>query len=139
MIALSIHSFFEGLATGLASSESACLNMVIAIVVHKGAAALSLGISLVKTFPNDFRLARWLILIFSSATPVGVAIGIGLGALGPIYDIIFSSLAAGTFLYIGCNEVIVQEFSIAGLRWWKLLAFLVGLSIIVGLFFMDNS
>ena len=113
--------------------------MVIAIVVHKGAAGLSLGISLVKTFPNDFRLARWLILIFSLATPIGVAGGMILKVLGEVYDIIFSSLAAGTFLYIGCNEVIVQEFAVAGLRWWKLLAYLFGISIIVGLFFIDNN
>ena len=139
LMALSIHSLFEGLACGLAKDESSCLNMVIAIVVHKGAAALSLGISLVKTFPNDFTLIRWLIVIFSVATPIGVAIGIALGEAGDIYDIIFSSLAAGTFIYIGCNEVIVQEFSIEGLRWWKLLAFLFGISIIVGLFFIDND
>ena len=49
--------------------------MVIAIVVHKEAAGLSLGISLVKTFPDNFRLCRQCVCIFAIATPVGVAIG----------------------------------------------------------------
>ena len=58
MIALSVHSVFEGLALGLSKEESDVVNMVIAICVHKGAAGSSLGISLVKTFPDDFRLCR---------------------------------------------------------------------------------
>ena len=38
MIALSVHSIFEGLALGLATTEAAVMNMVIAILAHKGAA-----------------------------------------------------------------------------------------------------
>jgi zinc transporter ZupT len=58
MIALSVHSIFEGLALGLTSDFGNVVNMTIAILVHKGAASSSLGISLVKTFPDDFKLCR---------------------------------------------------------------------------------
>jgi len=58
MLALSVHSIFEGLALGLQTTESAVMNMVIAILIHKGAAGSSLGISLVKTFPDNFTLCR---------------------------------------------------------------------------------
>ena len=75
MIALSVHSVFEGLAVGLATDMKTCVNMVIAIVVHKEAAGLSLGISLVKTFPDNFRLCRQCVCIFAIATPIGVGIG----------------------------------------------------------------
>ena len=75
MIALSVHSCFEGLAAGLAMNLLGVTNIIIAICVHKGAAASSLGISLVKSFPNDFRLVRWLIFTFSMATPTGVILG----------------------------------------------------------------
>ena len=139
MMALSVHSIFEGLAVGLAKTEAACLNMVIAIVVHKSAAGLSLGISLVKTFPDDFKICRWCVLIFSCATPLGVGIGMGVANAGDIYDIIFSSIAAGTFLYISCTEVIVEEFSIPGNRWWKLLAFLFGALFIIMLWFIEKE
>ena len=54
--------------------------MVIAIVVHKEAAGLSLGISLVKTFPDNFRLCRQMICIFAAATPVGVGIGMAVAS-----------------------------------------------------------
>ena len=33
---------------------------------------------------------------------------------GEVYDVIFSSLAAGTFVYIAASEIIVGEFSIPG-------------------------
>ena len=58
MIALSVHATFEGLACGLQNKWTYTMQMVIAIVVHKGAAASALGISLVKNFPNDFTMVR---------------------------------------------------------------------------------
>ena len=106
-------------------------------MVHKGAAGSSLGISLVKTFPDNFKLCRWLIFTFSLATPLGVGIGMAVANAGNIYDVIFSSLAAGSFVYIACTEVIVEEFSIPGNRYWKLLAFLIGAAIITLLWFLD--
>ena len=106
-------------------------------MVHKGAAGSSLGISLVKTFPDNFKLCRWLIFVFSLATPLGVGIGMAVANAGDIYDVIFSSLAAGSFVYIACTEVIVEEFSIPGNRYWKLLAFLIGAAIITLLWFLD--
>ena len=139
MIALSVHSVFEGLATGLEMNLQGVLNMAIAILVHKGAAASSLGISLVKSFPNDFRLARWLIFTFSIFTPLGVVLGMVLANAGGIYSIIFSSLAAGTFIYIACSEVIVEEFSTPGSRYLKLFAFLVGAALITCLWFIPGS
>ena len=58
---------------------------------------------------------------------------------GDIYEIVFSSLAAGSFVYIACTEVIVEEFSIPGNRWLKLLALLLGAAIITCLWFLDSD
>ena len=137
MIALSVHSIFEGLALGLAMDEASVINMVIAICIHKGAASSSLGISLVKTFPDNFRLCRQLVCVFSAATPLGVTIGMLVAGAGDIYTVIFSSIAAGSFVYIACSEVVVEEFSIPGNRYWKLLAFLLGATVITLLWFLD--
>ena len=109
MIALSVHSMFEGLACGLQTSLVPVLNIILAIGIHKSAAGSSLGIALVKTFPDDFKLVKILILIFSSATPLGIILGMILATEGTIYSVIFSSLAAGTFLYVGIVEVTVAE------------------------------
>jgi len=112
---------------------------MLAIFIHKGAAASALGISLVKAFPNDFSMVRWLLFTFSISTPLGITIGILASGAGEIIDVIFSSLAAGTFVYIGCTEIVVSEFSVPGHRWWKLLFFLFGAAIIICLFFIPGS
>jgi solute carrier family 39 (zinc transporter), member 1/2/3 len=139
MIALSVHACFEGLALGIQPDFTSALSIMLAVVIHKGAASSALGISLVKNFPDDFRLVRWLIFTFSMATPIGIAIGIAASGAGVIVDIVFSSLAAGTFVYIGCTEIIVSEFSIPGDRWLKLFVFLIGATIITCLFFIPGS
>lgn len=137
MIALSVHSIFEGLALGLTPDLASTLNIVAAIIIHKGAASSSLGISLVKTFPDNFPLCRWLVFTFSWATPLGVILGMILSNAGPFYDVLFNSLAAGSFVYIACSEVIVEEFTIPGNRMWKLLALIVGVCIITSLWLLD--
>ena len=139
MIALSTHSMFEGLACGLATSESSLLNIILAIGIHKGAAGSSLGISLVKTFPHDFKLCRWLVFVFAMASPLGIAIGMLILNSGPVVEVVFNSLAAGSFLYIACSEIIVEEFSISGYRFIKLLFLLFGASIITCLWFIDDD
>ena len=139
MLALSVHATFEGLACGLTGDLNSVLSIMLAIVIHKGAASSALGISLVKNFPDDFRLVRQLVFIFSCATPLGVAIGIAASGAGEIVDVIFSSLAAGTFVYIACTEIIVSEFSIPGNRWLKLTVFLIGALIITALHFIPGS
>jgi zinc transporter 1/2/3 len=50
MVALSAHSIFEGIATGLTKTTDSLANLLIAIFLHKWAAAMSLGIALGKNF-----------------------------------------------------------------------------------------
>ena len=50
MIALSVHSVFEGLALGLSKVESEVMNMVIAILAHKGAAGINTASMFVQLF-----------------------------------------------------------------------------------------
>jgi zinc transporter 1/2/3 len=110
MIALSVHAAFEGLALGVEGDFTNTVNIVIAILIHKGAAGLSMGISLAKSF-DDFAFVAKLLLIFSLATPFGVTVGIIVAQeLSDTYEIVFASIAAGSFVYISCSEVIVEEF-----------------------------
>jgi zinc transporter ZupT len=52
MIGLGIHSIFEGLAVGINDEMNNLYVFSLAIILHKGAAGMSLGISLSKTFPG---------------------------------------------------------------------------------------
>lgn len=114
MIALSFHAVFEGIALGLQKTTQSTVNIVIAIAIHKAAAGLSLGIALNKNFPDNFKIVGLLMATFAFASPLGCAVGMGLEAASPIVNIVFSSLAAGTFVYIACSEVVVEEFSMPG-------------------------
>ena len=130
MIALSVHSFFEGLATGMTKDMQSFLSFLVAIFLHKWAAAMSLGISLARTFEKGSCMIYLLIFIFSIATPIGVGVGMIIAGSSLIVDIIFSSMAGGTFLYIACTEVIVEEFSVPKCKLLKILMFIVGAVII---------
>ena len=75
MIGLGVHSIFEGLALGMESNFDSTLLFAIAIVLHKGAAGMSLGISMGKTLPGQDRFVTQLLVLFSLSTPVGVVLG----------------------------------------------------------------
>mmetsp|Transcript_11707 Transcript_11707/g.13250 ORF Transcript_11707/g.13250 Transcript_11707/m.13250 type:complete len:383 (+) Transcript_11707:38-1186(+) len=138
MIALSTHSVFEGIATGLVSELGELWTYVIAISLHKWAAAMSLGISMSKNFKNETKTMYLCLFIFSLATPLGVGIGMAISTSSELLEIVFSSLAAGTFVYIACSEVIVEEFSIAKFKWFKMLAFVFGALLITSLNFLES-
>ena len=50
LIALSTHAIFEGIALGLTKELAASMNIMFALVIHKTAASMSLGISITKNF-----------------------------------------------------------------------------------------
>ncbi len=59
---------------GLKTSPSAAFVIFIAIIVHKGFAALALGISLIEGHDPLRQIVRTVVL-FSLMTPVGVLVG----------------------------------------------------------------
>jgi solute carrier family 39 (zinc transporter), member 1/2/3 len=139
MIALSVHSFFEGLALGLCTTFANTMGIFIAILVHKGVAGMSLGISLMKTFPDNGRMIKSLVFCFAVSSPVGIFIGMLIASASDLVQVIFTSLAAGTFVYIGCSEVIVNEFSRPEYRVLKLFMYLLGAGMIMCLFFVERA
>jgi len=52
MIGLGVHATFEGLSLGIEKDFDKVMIFAIAIVLHKGAAGMSLGISMSQTFPG---------------------------------------------------------------------------------------
>lgn len=102
-IMLSIHSFLEGAAVGLSASFSTTFIIFIAIIAHKGAASFSLSVNLNR---SSFRFIQNIIIfsIFAFMTPIGIFCGHWIllkTSHNSLLVPIFSSLAAGTFLYIG--------------------------------------
>ena len=113
LIGLGTHALFEGIALGVGKELRSVEIFALAIVMHKGAAGMSLGISMAKTFPDEKRFVTLMIVLFGVFTPIGVILGIVIGESGPLVEMTFGCLAGGSFLYISCSEVIVEEFSIS--------------------------
>mmetsp|Transcript_14862 Transcript_14862/g.25310 ORF Transcript_14862/g.25310 Transcript_14862/m.25310 type:complete len:148 (-) Transcript_14862:59-502(-) len=140
LIGLGTHSVFEGISVGLEQNVEKTEILALAIILHKGAAGMSLGISMGKTFPGQDSFITMMLGIFAIFTPLGVAIGwILSGGDNAMVEIVFSCLAAGSFIYISCSEVIVEEFSISSYRYLKLFFFLIGIAIISSLLFLESD
>ena len=141
MIGLGLHAVFEGMAMGAEKRRAKTCIFALAILLHKGAAGMSFGISLKSAFPDRECYATALLVFFSCFTPIGVIIGmVCIAEASPIFEICFSSVAAGSFIYIACSEVIVAEFSLPGATWFKftkLFVFILGVGIIAALKSLD--
>jgi zinc transporter ZupT len=74
---------------------------------------------------------------FALTESTGCAIGIGLGDAPPLLTSCIYSICGGTFIYIGCSEILVEEFSKKGYKVVKFLLFLLGAAIIIVLWFTE--
>lgn len=102
-VMLSIHAFLMGAALGLSASLSIALVILFAILAHKWAESFALSLQINKSHFND-KINILLFCIFSLMTPLGIALGaVATEKLThyPLLEPIFSSMAAGTFLYLG--------------------------------------
>jgi len=111
---LSIHSVFESLALGLASSWSTALHTFIAIGSHKWATSASLGIKFEKERLRRRQLAV-LVFLWAAVTPVSAGIGAAItGGIGDTTAGVLFALSAGMFIYIGAFEVVRLSVGLRG-------------------------
>jgi len=147
VIALSLHSLFEGLAIGLQPTFDDTIQLFGALALHKGILAFSLGLNMVQS-----KLGTRAVIIssvsFSLSSPVGTAIGIAIvdmwsdstaanATIGALQGI-----ACGTFIYIIFFEILPHEFMKKRTRTYpdrmlKVLFLIIGFCVIVGVLFLD--
>jgi zinc transporter 1/2/3 len=131
-VALSVHSVLAGIALGAEQTILGASALLIAVLAHKGSAAFALAVSFHGTSVSRAFITR-LIIGFSLATPMGLLLGsvltdwLGAGS-GRIFEAVFDSLAAGTFVYVASMDIIREEFfETTKNRWIKLLLLAAGL------------
>ncbi|XP_067123634.1 zinc transporter ZIP1-like [Centruroides vittatus] len=133
VLALSMHSVFEGLAIGLQDSVENIIGVLVAVLMHKCIIAFTLGLNLVQC---QFKWTTVIVstLIFAIMSPLGISIAIivtsaakGLGV--NLASGVLQSLAAGTFLYVTFFEVLPHELNTNRDRILKLLCIIIGYSI----------
>ena len=137
LLALGFHGFFEGMALGIQKSVQNTLSLCLAIAAHKWAASLTLGISFVKTGVKRNKLIL-MVAIFAFIGPVGIAIGLILSTkANEFIQGIFLAISVGTFIYIACTEVLVEEFENPNNKYLKFLMFMLGGIFIAGLSLLE--
>jgi zinc transporter 1/2/3 len=76
LIALAIHSLFEGMVMGIQASEKNTTSIFLAILFHKPIEGLTLGSLMVKENVANIHYAV-LMVILALISPLGVLIGLG--------------------------------------------------------------
>ena len=137
LCAIGFHGLFAGISIGIGEKLNDTLIIIIAILAHKWAAALSLGVTFVKLFvPNkQFYI---LMTIFALITPVGTVIGLIVKqSSNELVEAIFLSVSSGTFFYLSMSEILVEEFEKKENKYIKFTVFVVGCLAISFLVFFE--
>jgi len=115
VLAMSIHSVFEGMAIGLDESEAGVWKLGLAISIHAIPIVFCIGTEMIASGVKKGRIIVF-ISILSIVTPIGVVIGIIItlhleqASGGHIFVIgVLQGLAGGTLLYIAFFEVLARE------------------------------
>ena len=90
---------------------------------------------------NGFQRWHWCVLIFlfSILTPIGGIAGLIFADTSIIVDTVFMAIAGGTFIYVSCSEMVVQEFDKGGYTWLKMLLVVLGGATITCLHFLPHT
>ena len=133
LVILSVHSIIAGATLGLEGKILGSVALFVAIIGHKGAAAFALGISLKKAeFPSS--KYRKVTAAFSTMAPWGAVLGIMMATMlssqsSVIFEAIFDSVAAGTFLYVATLDVMGEVFESSENTWYKIFLGVVGFAL----------
>ena len=143
MAALSLHSVFEGVAVGLQPDVNSVVQITVAVMLHKAIIAFSLGLNLVQSALGMGTVLQSC-LLFSVTSPLGIGIGMlademGNSAHSILINGLLQGLACGTFIYVTFFEVLPRELSSGTHRLPKVLAVLLGFSVVCGVLFLDPS
>lgn len=143
ILALSVHSVFEGLALGLITEVGRLAQIAVAIVIHKSILAFSLGVNLVQhKMPTKTIIIS--AFLFSIMSPIGIGIGIAvLRSLSQLSSSLISGIlqgiANGTFLFITFFEIFQQELDGNGNRLLKVLSMLIGFSVVTMILYYSHK
>ena len=113
------HSIFIGIDIGITRDAAVARPLMIALLFHQGFEGIALGSQFMKA---QYSVTKYVVLmvIFVLITPIGIAIGIGVGnsyqasshtALG--FEGAFNAVSAGILIYNGLVDLILPALDAA--------------------------
>jgi len=135
---LSFHGFLAGIVLGLQNTIEDFTTILAAILSHQWIEAFALGVSMLRNEVGVPKLIKCVIL-YSIMVPVGLGVGTTLsyflsGKVEIWVRACFTSIAAGTFIYVAVCDILMEEFSEGKTRgkFWKFLVLLFGFFLLCG-------
>ena len=143
LLAISLHSIFEGLAIGLQKSIDNVVALFATVIFHKGLIAFSLGLNSVQSRLTVSQMIKSNIF-FTITAPIGVGIGMAIMEMEiTVTQALLSGslqgIACGTFLYVTFFEVLPHELNYRENRILKLLFVILGFSIVCAQMIFDPT
>ena len=143
LIALSLHSLFEGLSVGLITDVNTLIQLLIALVLHKSILSFALGVKLIDGGLKPRFIIKG-IIVFAAMAPIGV--GLGLAVLSSFSRVaglfcsgILQGLATGSFLYVTFFEILPEEFTFHSRhKVPKLFSMIFGFLLIAGMCYYEH-
>lgn len=131
IILLAVHSLIEGTAIGISTSITIASIIFFAVIVHKGSESLALACNMLRHGIKMSTITK-LIILFSLVTPFGIlGASIIQGVMQmhavQVLGVVFNSIAAGTFLYLGSVHIMECEKSFEDLG--EITALILGIAI----------
>jgi zinc transporter 1/2/3 len=129
LIAVSIHSLFEGITLGLQTDKVKILHLFLAVLIHETLVAFALGVNIAKLNAGFLKSFKY-VLTVTISIPVGILLGLLIGAapgiFGDIISGLFQGIAAGIFIHVTFMELLPDEFLANGNKLLKVLFFFIG-------------
>uniref|UniRef100_A0A0R3RR75 Zinc transporter ZIP3 n=1 Tax=Elaeophora elaphi TaxID=1147741 RepID=A0A0R3RR75_9BILA len=116
-LGLITHSVFEGIALGSSQISTDFYSLLIAIMIHEALCSFALGVSLAQQNTTP-RRAFMSSVILASSIPMGMSSSIVINSMESsialLIRFVLEGLAAGTFIYVACIEMLSSELSAHG-------------------------
>lgn len=131
VLLLTIHSLIEGAAIGSNNNVLETITIFFAVLAHKGSESFALATSLYH-FKLSIKNIKKIVWFFSLMTPIGIFIAsfliyLSTSSSNGFLEALFSSIAAGTFLYLGTEHLIEDNRSFE--KFSELLALIFGVAL----------
>lgn len=113
LFGLSTHSLFEGVALGVQHTKDDFMNILIAVMFHEVLCCIAYGVSMAQQH-TPVRAALPTVLIVSASIPAGILIAVAVDQINSntvFLRFILEGLAAGTFMYVACVEMLSAELN----------------------------
>jgi len=129
LLAVSIHSLFEGVTLGLQTNQTKVFHLFLAVLFHEMLVALAVGANIAKLNLGLVASLKY-ILIVTGSIPVGILLGLLIrtapGLLGACVSATLQGIAAGIFIHVTFMEIIPEELSGDNRRLLKIALFFIG-------------